>query len=120
MYTHRRDFVIEILNENSAKALERLYEYSDGLPFNELLLNDEEYIVLYNLNFICEPKANVMIPIYKTLVVCEHNGNVKITPQGKAYVETIKKEKQLNKIDNIKYIITTMIASLALLIALFK
>ena len=110
--------MIEILNENSIKALERLYECSDGLPFNELLLNDEEYIILYNLNFICESKANVINPTYKTPAVCEHNGNVKITPQGKAYVEKIEEEEESKIINNKRYRITTFIAAMGLLLAI--
>lgn len=102
------------LDESSQNALMSLYQNPNGLPFNELKIDERTFLFLINNNFISEPQGKVIEQGFSTSF-CVHEGNVIIEPIGKNYVEKLMKDAKTEKQKNIKYWITTGIALLALI-----
>lgn len=101
------------LNKQSVEALRLLRDNSDGLPFNKLGIDDNEFLLLKNKDYIDEPSGNIFLVGASNQII--HDGNVIIKPKGKSYIEFLDKEAAKIKKDNIKYVITTGIALLALI-----
>lgn len=101
------------LNKRSIETLRLLYDNSGGLPFNKLGIDDNEFLLLKNKDYIDEPFGNYFLVGASNQIV--HDGNVIIKPKGKAYIEFLDKEAVKIKKDNIKYVVTTGIALLALI-----
>lgn len=99
------------LDKQSSDVLRNLYKNSDGVPFDELHITEETFLSLLSQDFVAEPEGQFFDAGREK--ICVHNGTVKITPSGKAYIENLADEIRQSKQLNRRYWITTGIAILA-------
>lgn len=106
------------INEASIKALELLYNTQEGKSFNELNISEQDFLVLYDEKYIEESEGSVFEVNGNKCVV--HEGNIHILPNGKTYVESLRrKEADIQKEDK-RYRITTRIAYIALFLSVIS
>lgn len=110
------------LDDLSKKVLRELYDKSTGLTFDELNkkfhFDDKTFLYLINNEFISEPEGQIF-PVNGS-TMCKHEGKIIIEKKGKAFVEYDKEYHKKYKIENIKYIITTVIAVFALVLSIIS
>lgn len=100
------------LDAKCYKALEILYQNEDGVPFEELNIDDSAFFLLSKQDYLSEPEGNCFDTGFG--MMCVHKGNIKIEPMGRAYVENSRTHTKREKKVNRRYWITTGIAILAL------
>lgn len=110
----------DILDELSIKALKQLYNTPNGITFDELSKNlgfdNKTFFNLLNNNYISEPEGNIFY--INNHPQCCHKGAVRIDAKGKAFIEHLGKDRKKLRLENIKYIITTGIAGIALILSI--
>lgn len=84
-----------MLDEKSIHALELIAQSPDGLPFENLGIDNLLFMNLLDEGLISEPEGEYINTAIDPFVY--HHGNVYLTPAGKSFVEQVRDRRRESK-----------------------
>lgn len=83
------------VDKQSIKALRSLYKNPEGIPFEDLEITNQSFLMLVKAGYLHEPEGMIVnLKISEQSIKIIHKGNVKILPKGTALGEEVKASRR--------------------------
>lgn len=117
MSTEKAVQIMIITHKMQNKAMQAIIDFYDANPSSVI---NENFLTYSNVCSEAEVRHLIDVLCSKNLITYDfelHRRVIRLKPDGKKYFEVELDEKHRKRVENIKYIITTLIAVIALILA---